>query len=153
MSLPYVDEHAAVIEAGAEDVWRELGVVVERSFSGRAGGRFAGLIGAEDRAPAGPRPLAAGSAVVGFRVAAAEPGRELVLRGRHRFSAYALTFRLDRLGPDRTRLRAETRAAFPGVGGRIYGALVVGTRGHLVVVRRLLGSVRRRAERGGAVIS
>ncbi|WP_419993183.1 hypothetical protein [Streptomyces boninensis] len=149
-ALPYVDEHATVAEAGPEEVWKALGEVVDRAFSSAAGGRFARLIGAKDGAPAGPRPLAEGSVVVGFRVTSADPGRELVLEGRHRFSAYALTFRLDALDPEdspRTRLRAETRAVFPGVAGRAYGMAVVGTRGHVLVVRRLLRDVRGRAER------
>ncbi len=34
----------------------------------------------------------------GFRVAAARPAEELALAGRHRFSDYALVFRLDPVG-------------------------------------------------------
>ena len=66
--------------------------------------------------------------------------------GRHRFSSYALIFRLDRVGPDESRLRAETRAEFPGVSGGIYRFLVIGTRGHLVAVRRLLSTIKHRSE-------
>jgi hypothetical protein len=78
-------------------------------------------------------------------VAVADPGRELVLEGRHRFSSYALVFRLERLGPGRSSLRAETRAVFPGPAGGVYRALVVGTGGHAVGMRRLLAGVRRRS--------
>lgn len=56
-------------------------------------------------------PLAEGSVFAGFRVVAAVPGRELVLQGSHRFSTYALVFRLDELAPGRSRLRAETRGS------------------------------------------
>lgn len=36
--------------------------------------------------------------------------------------------------------------AFPGTAGRGYRTLVIGTRGHVVAVRRLLRATRRRAE-------
>jgi hypothetical protein len=89
---------------------------------------------------------AEGSTFPGFRVAAVVPGRELVLGGRHRFSSYALIFRLEPAGPGRSRLTAETRARFPGPAGGLYRLLVLGTGGHAVGVRRLLAAVRRRAE-------
>jgi hypothetical protein len=71
----------------------------------------------------------------------------LALEGRHRFSRYALTFRIDDLGDGASRLRAETRAEFPGARGSVYRALVIGTRGHTLATRRMLNSVGRRAER------
>jgi hypothetical protein len=71
---------------------------------------------------------------------------ELALEGEHRFSRYELTFRTDRLAQDRSRLRAETRADFPGPAGRVYRALVIGTRGHVVAVRRMLVATKRHAE-------
>lgn len=91
-------------------------------------------------------PLAEGSVFAGFRVVTAVPGRELVLQGSHRYSTYALVFRLDELAPGRSRLRAETRAVFPGPAGGLYRLLVIGTGGHAVGVRRLLSGIRRRAE-------
>ena len=45
------------------------------------------------------------------------------------------------------RLGAEIRAEFPGAAGTAYRALVIGTRGHVLVTRSFLRSVRRRAER------
>jgi hypothetical protein len=143
--LPFVDEHAVVIERPVADVWAAVARVAERSSSGAAATRGARLLGCADVADGGPRPLAAGSTVPGFRVAVFEPERELRLEGRHRFSRYALTYRLDALGPSRTRVRAETRAAFPGPRGRVYRALVIGTRGHVLAVRGLLAAVERRA--------
>ncbi|WP_369264757.1 hypothetical protein [Streptomyces sp. R35] len=144
--LPYVDEHTTVIAAGTEVVWRVLGNTLDRSSSRPGAVGYARLVDCADRTASGPRPPAEGSTFPGFRVTTAVPGRELVLEGRHRFSTYALTFRLEELGPDRSRLRAETRAAFPGPTGRLYRRLVIGTGGHGMGVRRLLAGIRRRSE-------
>ena len=81
----------------------------------------------------------------GFHVVAAEAPSLLALVGRHRFSTYALTFRVDALDDGRSRLRAETRASFPGLGGRLYRLAVIGSRGHVVAVRRMLAAVRARS--------
>jgi hypothetical protein len=143
--LPHIDEHSVKIAAGPEAAWEALLRVVEGSFGSAS--RGARLLGCTDIHTSGPRPLAAGSAVPGFHVEAAEQARELALAGSHRFSDYALIFRLEELDGDRTRLRAETRAAFPGFKGSVYRTLVIGTRGHILVTRRLLNSVRQRAER------
>jgi hypothetical protein len=64
----------------------------------------------------------------------------LRLEGRHRFSRYALTFRLREAG-NATTVTAESRAEFPGMAGTAYRALVVGTGGHVVAVRRLLARI------------
>jgi hypothetical protein len=87
-----------------------------------------------------------GSTIVGFRVARSEAPVELALVGRHRFSRYALIFRIDDLGGARSRLRAISRAEFPGVAGAAYRALVIGSRMHVRAVRSILAAVRRRAE-------
>jgi len=145
--LPHVDEHSTPIEASPEATWDALLRVLDGSFSSPRTARVARLLGCADVAAAGPRPLSAGSAFPGFHVAAAERPGELELLGRHRFSDYALIFRLDDLGGGKTRLRAETRAEFPGVKGRLYRAMVIGSRVHVLVTRRLLGAVRQRAER------
>ena len=145
--LPHVDEHSTEIAAGSEAVWEALLRVVEGSFGSARTGRVARLLGCADVAPSGPRPLAAGSTFPGFHVEAAERQRRLALAGSHRFSDYALIFRLERRGEARTILRAETRATFPGLRGAVYRTLVIRTRGHVLVTRRLLGAVQRRAER------
>lgn len=147
-SLPHVDEHAIEISADPGATWEALVAVVELSFATPVSTHASRLLGCADTAQSGPRPLAAGSAFPGFHVEAAEPPRTLALRGSHRFSDYALIFRLDDLGAARSRLRAETRATFPGLRGSAYRALVIGTRGHVLVTRRLLGAVKHRAERG-----
>lgn len=144
--LPYVDQHATEIVADVEAVWEALLRVAEGSFSPAATGRIARALGCADVRASGPRPLAVGSAFPGFHVKAAERPGELALVGSHRFSAYALTFRLDVLDETRTRLRAETRAKFPGVKGSLYRTLVIRTRGHVLVTRRLLRAIKQRAE-------
>ena len=144
-SLPYVDEHDVEIAADGDAVWAALTTTLDRT----GGSTFARRVGCQDSVSSGPRPFSEGSTVPGFRVAAATPRAALLLVGRHRFSSYALTFRLaDAEG--RTRLTAETRAAFPGVTGRVYRALVIGSRAHAVMTRRLLDAVRRRAEGTGS---
>jgi hypothetical protein len=150
-TLPLVDEHVRVVDAGADDVWTALTGTVDRPSSAWAA-RYARLVGCADRTVSGPRPLAAGSTLLGFHVVAAVPGSELGLAGRHRFSVYSLTFRLRPVtepgAAGRTRLSAETRAAFPGPAGLAYRLLVIGSHGHAVVVRRLLAGVAARAEAG-----
>jgi len=147
--LPFVDEHVVVVAAGADAVWTALLESVDRAFSGPAAERYVRLVGGRPSAPAGPRPLVAGAALAGFAVVEAQEPAGLVLEGRHRFSDYRLSFRLEVLGPDATRLRAETRAAFPGLGGAAYRALVIGSRGHRLGLRRLLSGIRRDAEDRG----
>ncbi len=146
-SLPYVDELPIEIGADREKTWAALLRVVEGSFASARGRGPARLLACEDTELSGPRPLAEGSAFPGFHVETAEPPSELGLAGRHRFSTYLLSFRLEDAGTGRTRLVAETRATFPGLKGSIYRALVIGTRMHVLVTRRLLTATKRRAER------
>jgi hypothetical protein len=145
--LPYVDELSVAVEADPEATWHAILAVVEGTFAPPAAARGARLLGCADVAVSGPRPLEAGSAFPGFHVENADPPHELMLRGRHRFSDYALTFRLDEENGARTILRAETRAAFPRLKGSVYRALVIGSRGHVLATRRVLNAIRRRAER------
>ena len=146
-SLPYVDELPIEIGADREKTWAALLRVVEGSFASARGRGPARLLACEDTELSGPRPLAQGSAFPGFHVETAEVPNELALAGRHRFSTYLLSFRLEDAGTGRTRLVAETRATFPGLKGGIYRALVIGTRMHVLVTRRLLTATKRRAER------
>ncbi|MFE0676817.1 hypothetical protein [Streptomyces sp. NPDC058867] len=143
-ALPYVDEHTTIVVADPDALWRGLSAALDGA-AGR-GGRYARLVGCADVVAAGPRPLAEGSALPGFRVSSATPGRELALTGSHRYSVYALTFRIEEAGPGRLLLRAETRAAFPGLSGRLYRGLVIGTGAHALGIKRLMATVRTRAE-------
>ena len=146
-SLPHVDELPIDVSADREKTWAALLRVVEGSFASARGRGPARLLACEDTELSGPRPLAPGSTFPGFHVETAEPLNKLALAGRHRFSTYLLSFRLEDAGPGRTKLIAETRAAFPGLKGSVYRALVIGTRMHVLVTRRLLTATRRRAER------
>ena len=145
-TLPLLDEHTVVVQAPPAAVWAALLETLDRSFGPVAAAAYAKLVGCEPPAASGPRPLAVGSTLPGFAVTRCEPDRELALDGRHRFSTYALTFRLQPSGVG-TRLTAETRAVFPGVTGRAYRLLVLRTGAHVLGVRGLLAGVRRKAER------
>jgi hypothetical protein len=145
--LPWIDEHAIELDATPAVVWPALLRTVETMTAGRATPRYARAVGCADTEAGGPRPLEVGSTLPGFHISELSRERLLVLRGSHHFSDYALVFRLEPLGGVRTRLVAETRAEFPGVKGRAYRALVIGTRMHVLVVRRVQRGVARRVER------
>ncbi|TDL00393.1 hypothetical protein EI067_05380 [Mycobacterium paragordonae] len=119
--LPYIDEHAIAIHATPEQVW-------------------AALLAKTCRDPADPSTVP-----LGFTLEEATPPRRLALKGRHPFAAYRLVYELDPDG-DGVRLRALTFAAFPGLHGKLYRALVIGSGGHRIVVRHLLRSVAARAD-------
>lgn len=143
-SLPSIDEHERRIDAPVERVWVALGAML--AGSQRRPSRTATVRVLGGRPPRGVGdPLSAGSTIPGFAVARAERPTELVLQGRHRYSRYTLIFRLE---PDRggTNLRAESRAAFPGLTGRLYRRAVIGSGGHVLAVRGMLAAVARRAE-------
>lgn len=145
--LPYIDEHAIEVGASAERAWDAVGATMGGGAPSpvvRAGARVLGCRDVDVRGDA----LVAGSTFPGWRVAEAARPERLVYEGRHRFSRYMLTYRIDPLGPRRSRVRAETRAAFPGPAGSAYRAMVIGTRMHVVALRRMLGSIRQRAEVG-----
>ncbi len=145
-SLPYVDEHAVTIDASRDVSW----VALQRMLESAAPARFTRMLGCTDTAASGPRPMEEGSTVPGFHVVAADAPGELSLAGRHHFSDYALIFRFDQLSDGRTRLRAESRAAFPGFRGALYRMLLMGTGGHVLTTRRMLTAVKRAAERFSA---
>lgn len=140
--LPYVDEHHVEVAAPSEVVWRAVGACLPRDVAVRIGAAVLGTVPRRARGDA----LADGGAVPGFEVVEAVPGRRLVLGGRHRFSAYSLTFELTDRGAT-TRLAAVTHARFPGLHGRAYRAAVIGSGAHRILTRRWLERIRRTAER------
>jgi hypothetical protein len=155
--LPFIDEHSIDVNASRERVWDTLVETVLPRFGGGWGrlgtGRF-GRAGARLLAAPYPDPSVtcsgAPQTIVGFHVERAERPSLILLAGEHRFAAYTLTLSIAGAeGDSKSRLTAQTRAAFPGGPGRLYRAAVIGTSAHVVVVRRLLHRVRRLAERGG----
>ncbi|MGA8544080.1 MAG: hypothetical protein WB785_02325 [Mycobacterium sp.] len=112
--LSYIDEHAITIEANRAETWAALLRVICRD------------------------PHDPSTVPTGFVLDEARPPARFALKGRHPFAIYRWVFELDAQAPQRTRVRAATWAAFPGLHGRLYRALVIGTGGHRVVVRATL---------------
>ena len=144
--LPHVDEHAVDVDAPPEAAWAAVLAVLHAGFGGSGPRRIAAALGCDPRTTNGWERPAVGSTVPGFRIVTAEPPRLLVIAGRHRFSRYGIVWRIEPAGAG-SRIRAETRAAFPGPHGALYRLAVIGSGGHVVVTRRLLARVARRAER------
>ena len=109
--LPYIDEHAITIEANRAETWSALLRVMCHD-------------------PHDPSTVPAG-----FILDEARPPSRFALKGSHPFAIYRWVFELDAEAPQRTRLRAATWADFPGLRGRVYRALVIGTGAHGGVVR------------------
>jgi hypothetical protein len=129
IDLPYLDEHSITIAVPRDLVWPAL-----RRYAATS-------IGVFDRSPLalllGTEPPS------GFGLAEAVPGDRLTLTGRHRFSRYALVFELHAVEDGSTVLRAKTYAEFPGLHGRIYRALVVGTGAHALATNHMLRAIQR----------
>lgn len=138
--LPFIDEYRQPIDAPREAAWSALLRLLRRD--GRGGSRLARLLRCDPERGTAEFAGRPGEAVPGFRVAGAEPGRRLELRGRHRFARYALTFEI---GDDE--IRARTHAEFPGVKGRLYRAAVIGSGGHRVITRAILRRIAKAARR------
>lgn len=151
MSLPFVDRHDLEAPVPVEALWAALLQLLGDSRVGPISSVGARLLGCQDWRPAGPRPLAEGSAIVGFHVRELRTGHLLVLAGRHRFARYELTFELEAMGMERARLSAVTHADFPGISGRFYRLLVITSGIHVVVARLMLHVVARRALRNFVV--
>jgi hypothetical protein len=129
--LPVIDVHSTSVAATPEVVFDALERIGPRLGTDRISRAYAGLVGTED----------AGA----FHVARSERPQLVVLAGSHRFSRYELPFRIEPTGQGST-MHAETRAVFPGVGGRLYRAAVIGSGGHRVAMRLLLSSLKRTIE-------
>ncbi|HET6830375.1 MAG TPA: hypothetical protein VFH44_03395 [Solirubrobacterales bacterium] len=144
--LPPIDEHAIEVDAPAEATWEALFPVIEHSFDSRGARRYAERVGAAVTVAKGDLHHPGGT-LPGFTVIRAIEPVMLALAGRHRFAEYAVVFRIDLLRGQRSQVRLETRADFLGRRGRIYRAGVIGTRGHVILVNRMLRAIKRRAER------
>lgn len=109
--LPYIDEHAITVDANRAETWSALLRVMCRD------------------------PHDPSTVPTGFVLEEARQPERFALKGRHPFAVYRWVFELDAEAADRTRVRAATWADFPGLHGKIYRALVIGTGGHRVAVR------------------
>ena len=127
--LPFVDEHTVIVAASRELVWTALHRYVVTSLCAGEGSAFTKILGTQPPS--------------GFEISESRPFERLAIAGRHRFSHYRLVFHLRDASDGTTQVIAETFAAFPGVQGRIYRALVIGTRAHVVAVHHMLRSIRR----------
>jgi hypothetical protein len=125
--------HSTDVAAAPDAVFEALERIGPRIGTDPVFSTYARLVGTEDAGP--------------FHVARSEPPTLVVLAGSHRFSRYELAFRIEP-GDKGSTIHAETRATFPGFGGALYRAAVIRTGGHGVAMRLLLGSLRRRIERG-----
>jgi hypothetical protein len=145
--LPYIDEHSTEIQAAPDRVWAALVSVLRTDLGRIAPKALKGLLRVEPSQWQGDwrGALSPGDALPAFAVVESDPPRRLALHGQHRFSRYALIFELDQGAAGNCSLRAQTWAEFPGPSGRVYRALVIGTRAHRLVVWRLLRNVGRRA--------
>lgn len=132
--LPYVDTHTVTVAAAGGQAFDAVAASIPRAGSRGPLSFYARLIGCEGGKP--------------FSVTGSERPVELVLTGRHRFSQYELAFQFVPGGPGSTVISATTHAAFPGIGGRLYRAAVIGTGGHRLAMRAMLTALKRRAERG-----
>jgi hypothetical protein len=144
--LPHIDEHGVLVLAPQEEVWEALMRTVPSAFSGRATTRVASALGCAETEVSGEAGRI-GSTFPGFVITRVVKPAVLALMGRHRFSHYGLIFSLEPTKDEHTLLRAETRAKFPGLAGSAYRTMVIGTRGHVLVVKRLLNGVKKQAER------
>ena len=107
--LPYIDEHAISVAASRAETWPAVLRTICR----------------DPHDPARPARSALDEA---------RPPERLALKGRHPFATYRWVFELDAEAPQRTCVRAATWARFPGLHGKMYRALVIGTGAHRVVV-------------------
>jgi hypothetical protein len=145
-ALPRIDEHEISVDVSAEEAWPFVLAGFE-GLSTRPGWRaFARAIRCTPDRASG-KLVAVGSTIPGFRVTRCLQPTEWGLEGRHLFSSYGLTFRITPLDAAHCRIQAESRAAFPGLHGTAYRALVIGTGGHVIAVRGILRRIKNEAER------
>jgi hypothetical protein len=144
--LPFVDEHSVHVSAPPARVWPALVSVLRTDFGSVPAPAAKALLGIEPAKMSGRwrEQVSVGDSLPGFEATEVSPATRLALEGRHRFSRYALIFEL-REQDDGLLLSAQTWAEFPGLKGCLYRTVVIGSRGHRILVRRLLARVARRA--------
>jgi hypothetical protein len=149
-SLPFVDEHSISVDATPEQAWDALVHVLASGFSNSVFGRTAARrLECVPGERSGDLPTI-GSTIPGFIVCRSISPAVLALMGEHRYSRYALIFRITEREGAPLLVSAETRAEFPGRSGRAYRTLVIGSRGHVFATRSVLRGIRKRAQHPGA---
>ena len=144
--LPFVDAWSVDVDAPPRVVWEAVLASAPAARAGVARRTLAFLLGAD---PANTNGLAGhvlGAERPGFAVCEVVPPVTYALAGRHRLAAYQLVFRIDQRGLGQSRLTAETFAAFPGTGGRLYRMFLMDARLHALVMWFMIRRIRRRAE-------
>lgn len=144
-ALAAIDEHSTTVAATPGLVWDALIETLNEFGATRRARRGAVLLGCVETESSGTLPEV-GATLPGFVVARAIPPAVLALLGEHRFSRYALIFRILEEPSGLVRLAAESRGEFPRSRGRAYRALVLGSGGHVGITRGILRMVRRKAE-------
>lgn len=145
-ALPFIDVHGIEVGGSPERTWQGLVALLSGLGSAQAWQAFATAVGSCWRRASGPA-ATVGSTVPGFSVTESDPPRTLRLRGSHRFSDYELVFRIEPTTEGCSLLRAESRALFPGVPGKIYRMLVIGSGAHVLAVEAMLRRIKRTCER------
>lgn len=133
----YVDEHSVSLPVPPEEAYAAARSFAEQLVApptGRGPVLLTRLLGTDPPS--------------GFAVAEDQPPRLLSLAGRHRFSRYVMDLRVDP-APGGSTVTVVTWADFPGPRGAVYRTLVVGSRGHVLAVRRMLAAIASRATRPG----
>ena len=120
--LSYIDEHGISVDADRAQTW-------------------SALLRWACRDPGDPSTVR----LPFFWLEDATPSVRLTLSGRHAFSGYRLVFEIADEQPHCTRLTALTWADFPGLSGKVYRALVIGTGAHRLAVRRILKQIAAQA--------
>ncbi|KRF20675.1 hypothetical protein ASG90_19105 [Nocardioides sp. Soil797] len=126
----YVDEHKVRVDAPAPTTWAAVEAFAERMCESEHP-LLSRLLGTEPSA--------------GFTITGRKAPRLVSLAGRHRFSTYVLDFRLVETsgGCD---LTAVSYASFPGPHGLAYRTALMGSRGHVFAVRRMLRQIAAAAD-------
>lgn len=133
----YVDEHSRDLPVPPEEAYTAARSYAERLVrppTGRAPVLLTRLLGTDPPS--------------GFAIAEEQPPRLVSLAGRHRFSRFVMDLRVDP-APGGSTVTVVTWADFPGPRGAVYRTLVIGSRGHVLAVRRMLAAIASRAAPGG----
>jgi hypothetical protein len=137
--LPRIDSHAVICAAGPDAAFDSLWDVLRRSLDGAAASAYARAVRCEPRvAAATSRPVAGLTTLVGFAVTNVDRPRALTIAGRHHFARYEIEFSVEPAAGVGSCIEATTFASFPGRLGAVYRTLVLGTRIHVLITRRML---------------